>query len=194
MTPPSGQDREAEGGEPANLVTLSIEPITRSDQDTPEGVRLVSQARFGSNPGPLIGFAPGDRLNGDGFPYISRRVTVVWGWHFPTCVLPRLGASPVGDPELDRARLGDDPITLSKVSRRRLEASAGPVALAVERCGRLRVCIDDVHGRPVLREGITKAQIVTSAPPAVLSLAVGLWAADQQRAVWSIGRHLVNGI
>lgn len=50
------------------------------------------------------------------------------------------------------------------------------------------------EGRPILRENATKAEIDSAASAAVLSLTVGLWAADQTRAVWSIWRHLLNGI
>jgi hypothetical protein len=64
----------------------------------------------------------------------------------------------------------------------------------VERSRRLSVRIVDEEGRPILSEKTTKAEIDSSAAPAVLSLAVGLWAADQTRAVWSISRHLLSGI
>lgn len=53
------------------MVEFTVKPTTRSDQEAPNGVRLVSQAWFGEHPGPLIGFAPGDRLSGYGLPYVS---------------------------------------------------------------------------------------------------------------------------
>lgn len=176
------------------MVAFTVKPAGQTDQEIPARVRLVGHVRVGDGPGPLIGFAPSEKLNGGGLPYVSRRVAVVWGWQFPTCVLPRRGAKPLGDSELDRQRLGDDPIALTKVSKRRLEASAGDVNFAVERDGWLSVHIVDNTGEPVLVEKTTKAIIDGSRSPDEISLAIGLWAADQTRAVWPIGRHLLNGI
>lgn len=102
------------------MIAFTVKPVGQTDLEVPARVQLVGQVRIGDGPGPLIGFAPRDKLNGGGLPYVSRRVAVVWGWHFPTCVLPRLGAKPLGDPELDGQRVGENPVTLTKVSRRRL--------------------------------------------------------------------------
>lgn len=168
-------------------------PVGDNPERPPEGVRLVSQAWLGSAPGPLVGFGPANRIGATGLPWASRRVTVVWGWHFPTCVLPCRGRKPMGVDALDLPRLGEDPIDLHEASRKRLEVRAGATSVAVVRCGRVAICIEN-EGVPIFRETTTKALIDANAGPAVISLTVALRAADQTRSVWSIGRHLLNGI
>jgi hypothetical protein len=59
------------------------------------------------------------------------------------CILPCLGRKPLGDPDLETPRLADEPIDLERTSRKRLKVRAGEFSLAVVRCGRLRVCIED---------------------------------------------------
>ena len=176
-----------------DLVKFVIKPAGESDQVPPDGVRLVSQAWLESSPGPLIGFAPANRIGAGGLPWASRRVTVVWGWHFPTCILPCRGRKPVGMEALHHRRLGDDPVVLTEMSRKRLDVRAGPTSLAVVRCGRLAVGAEN-EGVLVFREGTTRSVIDSAASPEVISLTVALWASDQMRGVWSIGRHLLNGI
>ena len=177
-----------------SLVKLSSKEPGEAEPPPFDRVRVVSRMWLGDQPGPLLGWAPKERVGPSGIPWAAHKVAVVWGGRFPVCVVPCRGRKPLGDPKLDRPSLDGEELQLRPASRRRVEAAVRSLSVAILRSGPLTTEIRTADDAVVLWESAVRLRVDGDAPPSVLSLAIALWAADQLRGVWSVWAHLANGI
>jgi hypothetical protein len=95
----------------------------------------------------------------------------------------------------DSPSLDGREVSVTEMSNRRAEVQAPQLSqLTIERAGVLTVEVRTDAGTLLLRETSSHLLIARDCGPEATALIVCLWAADQLRSVWSIWRHLLNGI
>lgn len=160
-----------------------------------DDVLPISSARIGEIDGPFVGVAPASRLTKSGLPWALQETAVTWGRGFPTCVMPRPNQKPDNQKVLGHPSLDGSDITLTRISRKQVDVQMPDgETVSIRRSGVLGVQIVAPGDRTLIKESYFYERLARDWTEAEASLSIALSAAEHFRRVWSIWRHLANGI